>query len=81
LGPELAAKRRGGVARDRARAGAKRAATDMEPAAGHGRVQVCARVGGEACTRQPEEGAPLPCNHVRKAILHGKAMVTRRARV
>jgi hypothetical protein len=79
LGPELAAKRRGGVARGGARAGAKRAAADMEPAAGHGRVRVCARVSGEAGTRQPEEGAPLPCSRVRKAILHGKAMAARPA--
>jgi hypothetical protein len=35
---------------------------------------VCARVGGEACTKQPEEGAPLLCSRVRKAILHGRAM-------
>jgi hypothetical protein len=79
LGLELATKRRGGVARGGARAGAKRAAADMEPAAGHGRVQVCARVGSEVCTKQPEEGAPLPCSHVRKAIPHGKAMAVRRA--
>jgi hypothetical protein len=79
LGPELAAKWRGSVARDGARADAKRAAADMEPAAGHGCVRVCARFGGEACTIQPEEGAPLPCSRVRKAIPHGKAMAARRA--
>jgi hypothetical protein len=79
LGPELAAKRRGRVVHGGARGDAKRAAADMEPAAGHGRVRVCARVGSEACTRQPEQGAPLPCSRVRKAILHGKAMAARRA--
>jgi hypothetical protein len=51
----------------------------MELVARHGRVRVCARAGGETCTRQPEEGAPLPCNRVRKAVLHGKAMPARRA--
>jgi hypothetical protein len=49
----------------------KRTATDMKPAVGHGCVRVCARVGGEACTKQPKEGAPLSCSRVREANVHG----------
>jgi hypothetical protein len=57
----------------------QRVAADKASAVGHRRVRVSARVGGKACTKHPEEGAPLPCSRVHEANLHGKAMAARRA--
>jgi hypothetical protein len=52
----------------------QRVAADKASAVGHRRMRLSARVGGEACTEHPKEGAPLPCSRVCEANLHGKAM-------